>query len=188
MWKKALIYNASIKVMALEGYYNTKVQAIADEANISVGTIYNYFQSKEEILDFIFKVDFERRINFLNELENNDLPILSKIRIFLEFYFNEFLENPDKMKVISQEMVLFIKFMSDSTKDLLIKLRDDFGKLIEKGQQSGEIRDIDVYSITTFIIHSILSVIFTPQFKEGNEEYNQLKGEFIEFIINGLKK
>ena len=51
MEKKELIRKYSIKVMAKEGYHNTKVQAIADEANISVGTIYNYFKNKKEILD-----------------------------------------------------------------------------------------------------------------------------------------
>ena len=65
MNKKELIRKHSIKVMAKEGYHNTKVQTIAQEANISVGTIYNYFKNKKEILEYIFQVEHDRRIKFL---------------------------------------------------------------------------------------------------------------------------
>lgn len=188
MEKINLIFDAANKVIAREGYYNTKVQMIANEANIAVGTIYNYFDSKEAILDYIFKDEFEKRIKFLNELEKNDDLALNKIKMFLEFHLNEFIEDPNKMRVIAQEIVLFTKYMSNSTKELLIKVRKDLGRLIEMSKQNGEIRDIDSYSTAIFIFHSVRSVVYTKQFEEDNKGYKQLKNEIIEFIINGLKK
>lgn len=188
MDKKLLICDTAIKVMAREGYYNTKVQMVADESKIAVGTIYLYFQGKEEILDYIFKEEFDERIRFLEELEKRDEPVLSKIKAFLEFHLNGFIEKPDRIRVIAQEIALFSKHMNESTKELLIKLRQGFGKLIEEGQKSGEIRDMDTYSAAIFIFHSIRSVVYTKQFEERNEEYEKLKEEIIKFILNGLKK
>lgn len=88
--------------MARDGYYNTKVQTIADNTEIAVGTIYHYFQSKEEILDCIVKAEFEKRINFLEELEKKDGLILEKIKLFLELHLKGFVEILYKTRVIAQ--------------------------------------------------------------------------------------
>jgi len=57
--KKEAIRKAAIKIMAKEGFYNTKMQAIADECGIAIGTLYLYFISKEDILDYIFMVEYK---------------------------------------------------------------------------------------------------------------------------------
>ena len=44
------IMKASIKLFSEKGYSNTSVNQIAKEAKISKGLIYNYFESKEELL------------------------------------------------------------------------------------------------------------------------------------------
>jgi len=52
--KKNLIRQAAIRAFSHKGFYNTRAEEIAREAGIAVGTIYNYFVSKEEILLSIF--------------------------------------------------------------------------------------------------------------------------------------
>ena len=57
--KQDLIRQAAIRAFSHKGFYNTRAEEIAREAGIAVGTIYNYFASKEEILLSIFKEEFE---------------------------------------------------------------------------------------------------------------------------------
>ena len=45
--KQDLIRQAAIRIFSHKGFYNTCAEEIAREAGIAVGTIYNYFQSKE---------------------------------------------------------------------------------------------------------------------------------------------
>jgi len=35
--------------------YKTRIQAIANDAGIAVGTVYIYFKSKDDLLDYIFE-------------------------------------------------------------------------------------------------------------------------------------
>jgi AcrR family transcriptional regulator len=42
------------------GYHNTSVREIAQKAGLSVGSVFNYFTSKEEILFFLFSRNQER--------------------------------------------------------------------------------------------------------------------------------
>ena len=51
--KKDLILRTALKVFAQEGYHASSVNKIADKANISKGLIYNYFESKEDVLKTI---------------------------------------------------------------------------------------------------------------------------------------
>jgi len=48
--KKALILDAALELFANEGYHVTSVSKIAKVAGISKGLVYNYFDSKEELL------------------------------------------------------------------------------------------------------------------------------------------
>ncbi|MBP2633238.1 MAG: putative TetR family transcriptional regulator, partial [Firmicutes bacterium] len=47
--KKAIV-DAAVKLFSQKGYQETAVADIMNEADLGIGTFYNYFQSKEEIL------------------------------------------------------------------------------------------------------------------------------------------
>ena len=57
--KKAKILEASIRVFARKGLSNTKMADIAEAADIGKGTIYEYFRSKDEILEASFQYFLE---------------------------------------------------------------------------------------------------------------------------------
>ena len=48
--KKTLIMDVALEHFANEGYHNTTINHIAKHAGISKGLMYNYFESKEELL------------------------------------------------------------------------------------------------------------------------------------------
>lgn len=51
--KKALI-QAGAKIFAKEGFINSSIKSITDEAQVAVGTFYSYFNSKEDVLSAIY--------------------------------------------------------------------------------------------------------------------------------------
>jgi len=69
MEKKELIRLSATKIIAKEGFYKTKVQAIADDAKIAVGTVYIYFENKDGILDYIFEAQHEKLVAFSEALD-----------------------------------------------------------------------------------------------------------------------
>jgi len=48
--KKSLIMRVALELFASNGFYGTTISSIAKEAGISKGLIYNYFDSKEELI------------------------------------------------------------------------------------------------------------------------------------------
>lgn len=57
--KKELILESALELFAENGFHATSISQIAKKAGISKGLIYNYFESKLEILDEIILQGFE---------------------------------------------------------------------------------------------------------------------------------
>ena len=57
--KKKEILSAALDLFANEGYHQASIARIAKKANISKGLIYNYFNSKEELLKELIEIGFE---------------------------------------------------------------------------------------------------------------------------------
>lgn len=55
MDKKDVILRAAISLFAQKGYHATSMQEIAEASGVAKGTLYTYFQSKDELLYSIFK-------------------------------------------------------------------------------------------------------------------------------------
>ncbi|MGH3632152.1 MAG: TetR/AcrR family transcriptional regulator, partial [Sciscionella sp.] len=49
-WRTGQLVEAAIRLLQKAGFENMSIQQLADEASVSVGMIYRYFQSKEDIL------------------------------------------------------------------------------------------------------------------------------------------
>jgi len=56
--KKKLIMDTALELFAENGFHATSISQIAKKAGISKGLTYNYFKSKDEILDQIVKTGF----------------------------------------------------------------------------------------------------------------------------------
>lgn len=66
--KKRLILQVATEVFAERGFNETTISQIARKAKISEGSIYNYFESKEDLL---FSIPEERMENFLSGIHES---------------------------------------------------------------------------------------------------------------------
>src|SRR6056297_2575567 len=101
--RKAAIREAATRVISEKGYFQTRPKEVAAEAGISVGTIYNYYDSKQEILLDIYTEEFADRREFYKELSRGDLPLIKQIERILERHFSRLTNHKELMQVIIQE-------------------------------------------------------------------------------------
>ncbi|MGM0622204.1 MAG: TetR/AcrR family transcriptional regulator, partial [Bacteroidota bacterium] len=57
--KKQLILDTALELFAENGFHATSMSQIAKKAGVSKGLAYNYFESKQDILDEIIKTGFD---------------------------------------------------------------------------------------------------------------------------------
>lgn len=84
---RARIISTAIELFSRHGIANVTVDHIADVADIGKGTIYNYFQAKEDIL-VAYMVDIERQVQArVPDFETSKKPLDSILIEFLRFQF-----------------------------------------------------------------------------------------------------
>jgi AcrR family transcriptional regulator len=101
--KKEWIIEAATQVFAEKGFHVAGMREIAEQAKVAIGTIYHYFQSKEDILIQIFREEIEQRRQFFEGLRTSGLPIREQIQRILEMHFDRIKGNRRLVKLILME-------------------------------------------------------------------------------------
>jgi AcrR family transcriptional regulator len=71
---RRLIIDSSLKLFANKGFHGTSISDIAKAAGISKGLAYNYFESKQKIVEAIFEEAINTGNNLANELNSIKNP------------------------------------------------------------------------------------------------------------------
>lgn len=141
--RKEHIAQAAVRVFANHGFSETSVQQVADEADISKGSIYLYFDSKNEILDRIFQ-NFESDLHeiFDRNLQANRDP-LDSVETLLDDLMVLLRDNRPTIKVLfdfwsyslhasNESLIEYGPFYRDLQKKLV--------SLLESGSREGTFR------------------------------------------------
>lgn len=188
MDKKELIRLSATKIIAEEGFCKTKVQSIADDAKIAVGTVYIYFKNKDGILDYIFEAQHKKIVKFSEELEKKSIPPLDKIKRLLKFHFKELENSPDLAKVLAQEGRFAPANELQWIKKDSVGIPEMFEKMLDESKQDGEIRDIDTELFGAVIFFIGRETAYLMQVQGKNDKQYSMFEELITFIISGIKK
>lgn len=157
MTRREQIRLAAVDVIAKGGFYETTIQEIADTADVSVGTIYNYFRSKEEILGYIFDVECQRRTQLLQTLLSQDAPIKQRFEAFLRFHFTDLRENPSLAKLIIQEYRFPLKHEFAPMEEYASQMPGLVGQLLRPDDDSGLIGTIAFGALQSLSMRYLLS-------------------------------
>jgi TetR/AcrR family fatty acid metabolism transcriptional regulator len=138
--KRERILRAAIDVFAKSGYFNAKVSEIAKAAGVADGTIYLYFDGKEDVLLTIFR---EHTRHYLQTLER-DLSQArradERMRIAIRHHL-ETLGHDRALAVVSQvELRHSLKFMSLFSQQEVADYLNILRKIVESGQREGTFR------------------------------------------------
>jgi TetR/AcrR family transcriptional regulator, fatty acid metabolism regulator protein len=138
--KREKILRAAIDVFAHHGYFNAKVSQIAKAAGVADGTIYLYFDGKEDLLITIFR---EHTRNYLRSLEQSLANINradERLRIAINHHL-EALGRDRALAVVYQvELRHSLKFMSLFSQEEVAEYLNVLRHIVEAGQEEGVFR------------------------------------------------
>ncbi len=93
--KEKRIIEAAMKLFAKKGVTSTSIQDIVNECEISKGSFYLYFKSKDALLLETFKYHFELIHSKMEEVKNQDLEPRDLLIAQLSCQFNEINKHKD---------------------------------------------------------------------------------------------
>ena len=97
--RKAHILEVALNLFARVGYESTTISRIAKEAKISKGLMYNYFDSKEDLLKSLILDLNKMEEGMMSSVIDDDPQVM--LRNIIIAFFKTLVEDKDKWKLIS---------------------------------------------------------------------------------------
>ena len=139
--RKAVILTSALDLFIRKGYGETKVADIAKAADMSMGLLFHYFDSKEKLYEELIRIGCER---LKMDFHFTDESPLDTFKVVVEELFKIICTNPSAAKMfVLMENAQHLEHLSEDLKEMLSeadKLIKRSIPFIEKGQLLGEIR------------------------------------------------
>jgi TetR/AcrR family fatty acid metabolism transcriptional regulator len=184
------IIEAATKVFAKNGFYQSKIAQIAKEAGVADGTIYIYFENKDDILISLFEEQMKAVLdNMTLQLTKIDDPA-EKLEIFASTHLDLIEKNKDMAEIIQVELRQSGKFMKEYKNERFLEYLDIIGDIISEGQKRGLFRKDVIPGVAKRAFFGALDEVSRFWVLSSRKQYDirtvakQISG----FFLNGIKK
>ncbi len=146
--RKAQILDAALRVFARKGFHKARMDDIAEEAGLSKGLLYWYFQGKDALIEALLTVLFEPDLRDLEQLlQQTDRPVPERLREVAEHALGTLLPYRDLMAIVYEFYALATRPgpVQKALRAYYRRFQTLLAALLEQGVQRGELRaDLDV--------------------------------------------
>lgn len=197
--KRERILDEAYELFLMKGFQSTKIIDISEAAGIGKGTVYEYFDSKEEIIYELFKTRAAGPYQDLPRLINKERTCEDKIKAYVEFELNHTggagIGKHSLMGVLIKTDLLRHPVLTDAIRELTGFKFSIVCRIVEEGIKKGEFLPVSPLLATAFIMTTVnffagLNFDLLPLAcsidMEQRESRN--KEEFYEILLQGLKK
>lgn len=189
--KRQRILDAALKVFAERGFFNAKVSEVARQAGVADGTIYLYFQNKDDLLISLF----EDRMDFLirritEDLSKSSGTVPDRIRRLIYHHLQLAVEHPELAEFITVELRQSGKFVREygnpKFQEYLRILRD----LVEEGQADGSLRStIDPRTVVRALFGALDELLLTMTLvtKRKDVDLERVARDLADLFLGGVQ-
>jgi AcrR family transcriptional regulator len=173
-------------VFARHGFQRTDVQLIADGLGLGKGTIYRYFDSKEELFLACVDCGMAGLSIWINErvepVEDPVLRFACAIRAFLA-YFDA---RPDIVELLIQERAEFRDRQKPTFQAHREKNIGPWHELLSRLMDEGRVRCMSAEAITRVISNAMYGKLFTTYFNPERRTFLSQADELLTVVFVGI--
>jgi AcrR family transcriptional regulator len=184
------ILAAAMACFARQGYHATSMDDVVRQSGLSVGALYTYFPSKEDLFLALAESRSEQTLRYLNELFRRPGPLEQKSQQAIDYFF----------ELLSDEFVplarVNLEFWSQAAKSDRVQawqsrrcdmLRQFYVWLLGQAQRDGEIRaDVDIAAAAELLMALNEGILTMYVAGVGSVPRDALKAAYVAFVNGGL--
>lgn len=177
---KEKIYNSAMIKFTEKGLERTSIQEICKDAEVSIGSFYNHFNSKEDIIYEIFK---KADMNF-EQFKERDIEKKDVRNLILEYmdYYVSFVQTND---------IRFTKVLYNTSNQYFVQENRPMQEVLKSILRERELKINKYYVENTDVLVDILfmtsrGVIFHWCLKEGSFDLNEMNQKQIEMVLSAV--
>lgn len=179
------ILKIAAEVVWQKGFSGTKLSDIAEAAGIVKGSLYHYFDSKEEIYDRIL-ANVRGMLSFDAEFEG-DTPAVDRLERFVRRHLDVIFRYPLEMALLVRDLVRMKGPTGDWAREGPLQRHHALKQLIVQGQAEGSFRQVDA-DLVASAIQGIFSHIPNWYRRAEHADAATLTSDLTEYVLSGLLK
>jgi AcrR family transcriptional regulator len=155
--KKAAIFKATIQLITKHGFHGTPMSKVAKEADVAAGTIYHYFDSKEDLINQLYGELKEQMGTALMSEVDESATVKEQFFGFWLNLYSYFYHNPDEFWFLEQ--YANSPYISESVREENARYYQPVIDFLERGIAQDELRDIDLDLMVSLVYGSVVSTV-----------------------------
>lgn len=154
--KKHYILDVASRLFSHLDFHHVCMEDVAREARIAKGTLYNYFNSKEELYFAIIETRMQTLIRQLEERLQHRHPPVMDLRRFVVHLYSFFLKYPNFFVIWKREEVKTSSPQSETCRELRAQLRAMLTAILQRGIEEGDFREFPSLNLLGDCIFGII--------------------------------
>ena len=182
--KRLAVLRESGRIFSRRGFHNTSLAEVAEQLDVSKGTLYNYVKDKQEILFEFHKLALDIGERAMDAAEAANENGAGKLRIGIREYIAQVNEELGGYGVIAE-----VGALKPADRQEVIRRRDAFDarfvELVAVGRRDGSLRHIDP-KMAVFTFMGALQTIpnwFSPKGRLTGEAVAE---QMTDLLMNGM--
>ncbi|PLY07567.1 MAG: TetR family transcriptional regulator [Arcobacter sp.] len=187
--KKNSIIENSLKLFSKNGFYNTTIPDIAKSMKMSVGNMYNYFKSKEELAKYAIKYSTNVLAIELQKINQMDISSKEKIFIFTKAYMQSVKKSPEVIEYFLRVYLSNREVFQEGCEGFLCvsEFVTEVMILLDDGASKKEFRQQDFFPAFAMIMGALGGFAFLSGEKVLEKDVVEYSDAVAENIYRALK-
>lgn len=187
--KRLEIIRVACKLFSEKGYYNTTVPDIAQALGMSVGNLYNYFESKEELAKEIMITVSGWVAERLKKVNEKEIPFKEKIYEFTKTFFEIALTEPELINYFLRVFLVNREVFKEGCEGFTCvgEVITEVMVLLSDGVEKGQLRNQSFFPAFTTIMGPLGGMVFLHNEGLLYKPLMEYSEEVAENIWNALK-
>lgn len=167
------------------GYHATTMREVAGAAGVRVGSVYNHYESKEDLLFSIAYETMEEMIDGGREAVGRAGTAREKLRAFLDFHITYTVERMFEARVADD----FLHVLNPHARRSVVRLRDDYERVLREILEQGARQDgwlVDDIALIAFAIVTMCTDIRLWYRPDGRLALEDICDFYERFVLRAL--
>jgi AcrR family transcriptional regulator len=157
--KPRRILDAAVRVFAAQGYDAARVSDIAREAGVAYGLVYHYYESKDAVLEAVFREAWGSLLAAVAVAEESGEDAAAQLELVVKIVLRVWRDDPDLVRLLVREVT-----RNPHIQDELDEIGQAFASLermVRRGQAEGTFRPELDPKLAAWMLYGALEEVLT---------------------------
>jgi uroporphyrinogen-III synthase len=185
--KREKIIDAAAELFSRKNYHEVMMEDVAKLVSVAKGTVYNYFNSKEDLYFSIMQNRLERLTSILKDRTRSEGSTIGALRAFVISLYSFMMMNKSFFLIFRKETLNGEQKFCDNLITMENEIKNIFRDIIFNGITEGLFREIKDDFAVDLILGSIYGTVYRAiENKYSEDKIFQEKQKLYDFILHGL--